>query len=711
MSDYVKRLAGPFTGEGDTSFTFGFYTYAEDEIYVGTAMSNDEATTILKLGVDYNVTLNDDQSAVPGGTVTLLTPGGLKAGEVLVIGSAMPDVKVVDLTNFPRSPPSQIDTEVNRLVIMIQQIVEETGRTLKVPATSSETPDDMIERLLAAQPEAQKSADAAAASAEAAEQSKDDAAEILEKVEEASDNADKILPYADDLSAVADNIDSVKATGGSITNVNIVAGDLESETQSADLDYGDYDDESGSGEIEVPTGGNIKTVADNITAVQKVGQNMDSILAIEDKIDGLDQTVAEMEAAVTNAETAEAGAESSATQAAKSATNAANQVTIAKDWAIKLDGKVQEGGVEIDFSAKYWANQAKGSADAATATLTQVTQAGETAVGNVQSAQTTAVSAVNTAGTTQVGNVNTAGQTQVSAVAAEGTKQIGLVEAAGDSAVGDVNAAGSTQVSAVNSAGATQTANAKAQADAAAQSASEALQSKNEAVAAQSAAESAKDAAVTAQGAAETANTNAQAAKTDAEAAAGTATSKATEASGYATTASNAKTAAESARDAAQAAKEAAEQIAGEIGDPLGKTEAANTYLSKTDASTTYATKTEVTTGLSGKANSSHTHTIANVTGLQDALDGKQASGDYATNTALTEGLAGKANTGHTHEIANVNGLQAALDGKQPSGSYAEATHTHTASQVTDLGTLAIKDQITAAELAATIDYGEYADA
>ena len=174
MSDYVKRLAGPFTGEGDTTFTFGFYTYAEDEIYVGTAMSNDEATTILKLGVDYNVTLNDDQSAVPGGTVTLLTPGGLKAGEVLVIGSAMPYVKEIDLTNFSRFPPSQIDTEFNRLVIMIQQIVEETGRTLKVPATSSETPDDMIERLLAAQTEAQDLADAAKASADAAEDAKDE---------------------------------------------------------------------------------------------------------------------------------------------------------------------------------------------------------------------------------------------------------------------------------------------------------------------------------------------------------------------------------------------------------------------------------------------------------------------------------------------------------------------------------------------------------
>lgn len=36
-----------------------------------------------------------------------------------------------------------------------------------------------------------------------------------------------------------------------------------------------------------------------------------------------------------------------------------------------------------------------------------------------------------------------------------------------------------------------------------------------------------------------------------------------------------------------------------------------------------------------GAAPASHTHTIANVTGLQAALDGKQASGAYATAAAL----------------------------------------------------------------------------
>jgi hypothetical protein len=98
-----------------------------------------------------------------------------------------------------------------------------------------------------------------------------------------------------------------------------------------------------------------------------------------------------------------------------------------------------------------------------------------------------------------------------------------------------------------------------------------------------------------------------------------------------------------------------------------------------------YYTESEIDTKLSGLPVSGHTHTIANVTGLQTALDGKQASGSYAPAigiaqsavTNLTTDLAGKAAASHTHTIANVTGLQTALDGKQASGSYAAATHTH----------------------------------
>ena len=61
---------------------------------------------------------------------------------------------------------------------------------------------------------------------------------------------------------------------------------------------------------------------------------------------------------------------------------------------------------------------------------------------------------------------------------------------------------------------------------------------------------------------------------------------------------------------------------------------------------TVVPTEKAVATALSGKAASSHSHSIANVSGLQSALDGK-------------------AGTSHSHEISDVTGLQTALDGKQ----------------------------------------------
>jgi hypothetical protein len=82
----------------------------------------------------------------------------------------------------------------------------------------------------------------------------------------------------------------------------------------------------------------------------------------------------------------------------------------------------------------------------------------------------------------------------------------------------------------------------------------------------------------------------------------------------------------------------------------------------------------------SGFAAASHTHTIANVSGLQGALDGKAASNhthDYAAPS-------------HSHAIADVTGLQTALNGKAASNhthDYAASSHTHTIANVSGLQT------------------------
>ena len=70
----------------------------------------------------------------------------------------------------------------------------------------------------------------------------------------------------------------------------------------------------------------------------------------------------------------------------------------------------------------------------------------------------------------------------------------------------------------------------------------------------------------------------------------------------------------------------------------------------------------QLNAAIGAKADKTHTHTQAQVTGLTAALDGK-------------------ADTSHTHTQAQVTGLSAALNDK------ANASHTHTTSQVSGLDT------------------------
>ena len=67
-----------------------------------------------------------------------------------------------------------------------------------------------------------------------------------------------------------------------------------------------------------------------------------------------------------------------------------------------------------------------------------------------------------------------------------------------------------------------------------------------------------------------------------------------------------------------------------------------------------FYTKTETDTKLDGKANSSHSHSISNITNLQLTLENKSPTGHthddrYYTETEMNTKLNEKANTSHTH--------------------------------------------------------------
>ncbi len=593
MIDDIKRLAGPFTTQGQTQLPFGFYVFENTDVYVATANDPDAQSTVLVYGQDYSVSMNADQTATPGGTVTLKTP--IASGQIFVVGSAIKYTQTTQLTNYSRFPPEIINRSLDRIVAQIQQIVEKIGRTLSVPETSNSTPQQLIERLLKAQEDARRFADAAQQSADSAKKSEEKTAEYAEA-------ATVIVPFKDEIKTVADNIEPVKTVGQDIESVKLVASikdetvavagaldDIGTAAASENLqayktvasikdqvvvdaqiaseivavagmkdhvvtvstNIGDVKDVSNNmdkigavaGDLQggkcVPVkfsagrltdepaqdctaeGGNIKTVADHVVAVDKVAGAVDDG-TLEKAAGALDSTlenVRRAEAAQSAAESANTSAQSAKTSAAGSATAAGSSATRAKAWATQM-GTPVEGDL---YSSKHYAEIASGAAGSSSEVLAEVKKAGQDAVAVI----------------TQEGG------TQVAAVTAEGQKQVKAVETAGSTQIGAVNAAGASQVKAVEAAGSTQTSNAKAQADAAAKSATAASS-------AQKAAETAKAGADTAKSGAESAKTAAVTAQGKAETAANTATNKATEAG------TKASEAAKSAQAAAESAKTAA---------------------------------------------------------------------------------------------------------------------------------------------------------
>lgn len=554
----ITRRAGPYVGTGLVSaYTFAFKVFRSEDVKVVRSASSDANAQdeTLTLGTDYTVKLNANQDEKAGGTVTLASP--LAEGLRLSILSAItPDQQMV-LTNHDGMLPTTLNDSADKAIALIQELKEEVGRSLRVPASADKTPEDLTEELLSAQADARKYADAAQQSAEEAKKSELKTAEYAEA-------ATVLVPMKAEIKTVADNIEPVVATGTAIEDVKTVASIKPEVVEVAGKSYevtkvaekiadvvtvskgmpyvetvatdlvgkvvGDGDWDCGSttdeivGDIEV-VDGNIHTVAINIDDVNKVADAIDrgDLETAVNAVETTTENVRLSQAAQKSAEAANASAIE-----AKAGADASN--VLASKWATQTTAPV-EGEL---YGAKYYAERAAQSESSTSGLLQEVMDATAAGVRNIQSVGSTQVTAVQNAGSITIDQITQEGSSQKSVVAAEGAKQVGLV----------VNA-GTTQVAAVNAAGATQTANAKAQADAAAKSATAASN-------ALKAAETAKAGADTAKAGAESAKTAAVTAQGKAETAATTATQKATEAG------TKAGEAAKSAQAAAESAKVAA---------------------------------------------------------------------------------------------------------------------------------------------------------
>lgn len=629
MIDLEGRVSPVYEGSGTTGpFSFAFKVWKTDQITVVVKESEEAAPRLLGPS-EFTVSLGEDK----GGTVTLNTP--LATGGKLVILSDIPYLQSVALENMGLFNPEDLEKAWDTNTALIQQLKEKLDRAVLAPIFG-ETPEEFTESLFTARDEA------------------------------------------------------VDAKGAAET------------AQS------------------------------------------------------------KAEAAQVAAQAAQSAAESAASDAADSADEAA--ATLAS---------VGEGVAE----------QLASISSAGAAQITAIGQAGDTELSKIDSAGATVVSGIGTTGQAVIASVEEAGEnvtaTQKTAIEQAGAAQVQAVKAEGTTQVSAVSAKGAEVLSDV----AASTAAAANSASAAATSAQEAKDAEDAAKAAQTAAKTSQDAAAASQSAAKASETNAASSASDAAdaasyagsaatAAAQSAQNAASSASASAQSAQNAEnsatsignaeqnaaasasaaaqsaSAAATAQAAAEQAAKDAQDAAGSVGDPIGREEVERDFLKKTAAQTSYAAK-------------SHTHTTANIDGLDDALAGKAETGHThelttsgdATGTA-TLGQTGAtmkltlANSGvtassygptanatlefggtfvipyitvdakgrvtvaanramtmpneitwdsieskpstfapstHNHAIADVTGLQDALDGKQPAGSYAAATHNHTAAQITDL--------------------------
>lgn len=133
----TNRKAGPFIGNDSASvFPFAFSVFSAADVYAVqlNTVTSDESP--LTLGVDYTVTLNADQSANPGGTLTL-TAGPLATGLTLTLTTAVTPLQLTDLTNQGGFYPRVITRAFDKLTVLAQQILERLGRSLTLPLSTS----------------------------------------------------------------------------------------------------------------------------------------------------------------------------------------------------------------------------------------------------------------------------------------------------------------------------------------------------------------------------------------------------------------------------------------------------------------------------------------------------------------------------------------------------------------------------------------------
>ena len=122
------------------NFAFSFKVYEVGDVKVIQIQTSNGAETVLSITTNYTVTLNDDQDANPGGTVTLVSSGSaqnLATGYNIVITSKVSALQQTEITNQGGFFPEVINDVLDKAVILDQQQQSVIDKTIRFPLTQT----------------------------------------------------------------------------------------------------------------------------------------------------------------------------------------------------------------------------------------------------------------------------------------------------------------------------------------------------------------------------------------------------------------------------------------------------------------------------------------------------------------------------------------------------------------------------------------------
>ena len=283
--------AGPYSGNDVTvDFDWAFKTQAAADIRVVSTVTTDgvQIDTDQVITTDYTVSMNADQDASPGGTVTMVAAPA--TGETITILRDVSATQGASLPNQGGWYPKVVENALDKQAMLVQQINEELTRCLKLSVADSITDlQDLLTTINTSTSAASASASAASASETAAGNSETAAA--------ASEVAAGLSETAAGLSETAAGL-SETAAGNSASSASSSASTATTQAGIATTKAG------------LTAADAIATAADRVqTGLDAIATAADAIATAADRVQtGLDASAASGSASAASASAASAAA-------------------------------------------------------------------------------------------------------------------------------------------------------------------------------------------------------------------------------------------------------------------------------------------------------------------------------------------------------------------------------------------------------------------